>query len=177
MHLKLFNPLTCKQFKKTTSDSICERARKNWNKVHCSRPGDRKGLETSPCLDHGQVLLSPARKPKSSRLQALTALSKQLQEPTLTAFGRRGAGKKEEVQQKRDAPAASGASQTKMRNQNGMLSEVCLPKFEFACRFLIVLSRFLMLLCLKAKKEFAETLSAILQLLLPPSWLFCCGRQ
>jgi len=104
VHLKGFNPLTCKQFKKTTSESIWERARKNWNKVHCSRLGDITLLGSRP----GPV--SPAGKPKSGRLQALTAQSKPLQEPTLTAFGRRGAGKKAEVQQKRDAPAASVAS-------------------------------------------------------------------
>lgn len=71
--------------------------------------------------------VSPAGKPVSSGLRVLTALSKQLQEPTLAAFGSRGAGKEEEVQQKRNAPAASVASQTKTRNQNTTHTEVSAP--------------------------------------------------
>lgn len=44
--------------------------------------------------------VSPAGKPKGSRLYVLTALSKQLPESALSAFRRRRAGKKEDVQQK-----------------------------------------------------------------------------
>lgn len=59
------------------------------------------------------------------------------------------------------------ASQTKMIKQNGMLNEVCLPQIPF-----VVLNWLLVLLCLTAKEEFAETLSAMLQFLLPPILLF-----
>lgn len=52
-----------------------------------------------------------------------------------------------------------------MRKQNGMLDEVRLPHIPCSVELLV-------LLCLKAKEEFAETSSAMPQFLLPSSWLF-----
>lgn len=138
------------------------------------RPGKTGTKFTAPVLETERVWdiallgswpgpVSPAGKPKGSRLYVLTALSKQLQESVLPAFRRRGAGKKEEVQQKEDMLQLP--HRLKWENKMACLMKCVCPKF------LVVLNWLLVLLCLKAKEEFAETLSAMLQFLLPPSWL------
>lgn len=127
----------------------------------------QKGSGDIALLGSWPGAVSPAGKPQGSRLYALTALSKQLQESVLSLCLREKRGGKERGSSAkgRHAPAASVASQTKMRKQNGMLNEVCLPHIPSSVELLV-------LLCLKAKEEFAEMLSAMLQFLLPSSWLF-----
>lgn len=176
MHFKLFNPLTCKQFKKTTSASAWERTRKNWNKVHCSRLRDRRGLETSPCLDDGQVLSVQPGSPRTANYRHWQLWASSCRSPCSLPSG--GEGLERKKLNRRDMLQLPLWS----HRQNREIKMACLvkyvcPKCEVSCRLLTVLSWFLVLFCLKMKEEFAETLSAIQQLLLPPSWLFCCSRQ
>lgn len=177
MHLKLFNPLTCKQFKKTTSDSIWGRARKNWNKVHCCHLRDRKGLKTSPCLDYGQVLSVQPGSPKAADYRFWQLWASSCRSPRSPLLGGEGLERKKRFNRREMLQLPLWPHRQKRKIKIACLVKCVCPKCEFAHRVLVVLSWFLMLLCLNAKEVFAETWSAILQLLLPPSWLFCCGRQ
>lgn len=171
MHLELLNPLTWKQFKKMTSDSVWEKARENWNKVHCSCVGDRKGLEASPCLDHGQVLLAQLGHPRAAGYMCWQLWASSCRSQRSLPSRGEGLERKRRFNKRKTCSSCSMASQTKTRKQNGMLNEVHLSQIPSSVKWLLVL------LCLKAKEEFAETWSAILQFLLLPSQLFVFAVQ
>lgn len=125
MHLELFNLLIWKRFKKMTSDSVWEKARKNWDKVHCSCAGDRRGLRHCPAWIMARSC-QPSREAQGQQVicadsseQAVAGVSAPCLQEERGWKERRGSTKG------RHAPAAS---QTKMRKQNGMLNEVCLPQ-------------------------------------------------
>lgn len=155
MNLKLFNPLTSKQLKKTASDSVWEKARKNLNKVQCSCLGDRKGLETSPCLDHGQVLSVQPGSPSAAGYRRWQLWAGHCRNPCSPPLGEEGLERKKE--EKRDEEKCLSCLTDKTPEiKMARLARFVYPKCEFACRLLILLSWFLVLLCLKAKEVFAE---------------------
>lgn len=127
MHLELLHPLMWKQLKKMTSDSVWEKARKNWNKVHCSCVGGRKGLETSPCLDHGQVLSGQLGSPRAAGYMCWQLWASSCRSQCSLPSGEEGLERKRKLSKRKTHSSSSMASQTKMRKQNDMLNEVCLP--------------------------------------------------
>lgn len=162
MHLELLNLLIWKQFKKMTSDSVWEKARKNWNKVHCSCAGDRRGLRHCPAWIMARSC-QPSREAQGQQVicadsseQAVAGVSAPCLQEERGWKERRGS-----TEDMLQLP-----HRLKWENKMACLMKCVCPKFP------VVLNWLLVLLCLKAKEEFAETLSAMLQVLLPPSWLF-----